>query len=65
MAWAEYGRQVFKRRLANGLAQLRETEGRYTSDPRLGDASDLVFQHAHNLGEMQLDITLYDSGTSG
>lgn len=62
VARVEYGRQVSKRRLADGLAQLREAERMYASDPRLGGTSDPVLQHARNLGEMQLGITLYDSG---
>ncbi|MFD7897389.1 AAA family ATPase [Streptomyces sp. NPDC059743] len=62
VARVEYGRQVSKRRLADGLAQLREAERLYASDPRLGDSRDPVLQHARNLGEMQLGITLFDSG---
>ncbi len=62
VARVEYGRQVSKRRLADGLAQLREAERMYASDPLLGGTSDPVLQHARNLGEMQLGITLYDSG---
>jgi tetratricopeptide (TPR) repeat protein len=62
VARVEYGRQVSKRRLADGLAQLQEAERMYASDPRLGGTSDPVLQHARNLGEMQLGITLYDSG---
>ncbi|MFI6437546.1 AAA family ATPase [Streptomyces sp. NPDC050759] len=62
VARVEYGRQVSKRRLADGLAQLREAERMYASDARLGGTSDPVLQHARNLGEMQLGITLYDSG---
>jgi tetratricopeptide (TPR) repeat protein len=62
VARVEYGRQVSKRRLADGLAQLREAERMYASDPRLGGTGDPVLQHARNLGEMQLGITLYDSG---
>jgi tetratricopeptide (TPR) repeat protein len=34
----------------------------YASDPRLGGTGDPVLQHARTLGEMQLGITLYDSG---
>ncbi|MFF3910771.1 AAA family ATPase [Streptomyces sp. NPDC001848] len=62
VARVEYGRQVSKRRLADGLAQLWEAERLYASDPRLGGTGDPVLQHARNLGEMQLGITLYDSG---
>ncbi|SMQ17883.1 AAA ATPase domain-containing protein [Streptomyces sp. Ag82_O1-12] len=62
VARVEYGRQVSKRRLADGLAQLQEAERMYASDPRLGGTTDPVLQHARNLGEMQLGITLYDSG---
>ncbi|MEU9188495.1 AAA family ATPase [Streptomyces sp. NPDC048484] len=62
VARVEYGRQVSKRRLADGLAQLREAERMYASDPRLGGTGDPVLQHARNLGEMQLGITLFDSG---
>ncbi|WP_289782033.1 AAA family ATPase [Streptomyces phaeoluteigriseus] len=62
VARVEYGRQVSKRRLADGLAQLQEAERMYAADPRLGDTGDPVLQHARNLGEMQLGITLYDSG---
>ncbi|MFE2032948.1 AAA family ATPase [Streptomyces scopuliridis] len=62
VARVEYGRQVSKRRLADGLAQLQEAERMYASDPRLGDTGDPVLQHARNLGEMQLGITLFDSG---
>ncbi|MEV0472710.1 ATP-binding protein, partial [Streptomyces prunicolor] len=62
VARVEYGRQVSKRRLADGLAQLLEAERMYASAPRLGDRADPVLQHARNLGEMQLGITLFDSG---
>lgn len=62
VARVEYGRQVSKRRLADGLAQLREAERLYASDPRLGGTGDPVLQHARNLGEMQFGISLYDSG---
>lgn len=64
-ARVEYGRQVSKRQLAEGLAQLREAERMYASDPRLGSAGDPVLQHTRDLGEMQLGITLYDSGHLG
>ncbi|MHA4819197.1 ATP-binding protein [Streptomyces aculeolatus] len=62
VARVEYGRQVSKRRLADGLTQLREAERMYASDQRLGGTGDPVLQHTRNLGEMQLGITLYDSG---
>ncbi|MFI6002350.1 AAA family ATPase [Streptomyces sp. NPDC051366] len=62
VARVEYGRQVSKRNLAEGLAQLREAERLYTSDPRLGDGAEPVLQHTRNLGEMQLGVTLFDSG---
>ncbi|MFE4540065.1 AAA family ATPase [Streptomyces scopuliridis] len=62
VARVEYGRQVSKRRLADGLSQLREAEHLYASAPGLGGTIDPVLQHARNLGEMQLGITLYDSG---
>ncbi|AJE87238.1 hypothetical protein SLNWT_6862 [Streptomyces albus] len=65
VARVEYGRQVSKRRLADGLAQLREAERMYASDPSLGATGDPVLQHARNLGEMQLGITLFDSGHLG
>ncbi|MEZ0065992.1 tetratricopeptide (TPR) repeat protein [Streptacidiphilus sp. MAP12-20] len=61
----EYGRQVSKRRLAAGLAALREAEERYATDPALGGSEDPVLQHARNLAEMQLGITLHDSGELG
>lgn len=65
VARVEYGRQVSKRKLADGLAQLREAERMYASDARLGGSDDPVLQHARNLGEMQLGITLFDSGHLG
>lgn len=65
VAKVEYGRQVSKRRLADGLEQLREVERMYASDPALGAADDPVLQHARNLAEMQLAISLYDSGHLG
>ncbi|NNN30436.1 AAA family ATPase [Streptomyces sp. S3(2020)] len=65
VARVEYGRQVSKRRLADGLAQLQEAERMYGSDPRLGGTDDPVLQHARNLGEMQLGVTLFDSGHLG
>ena len=65
VARVEYGRQVSKRRLSDGLAQLQEAERLYATDPRLGDRDDPVLQHARNLGEMQLGISLFDSGHLG
>ncbi|MFC8268687.1 AAA family ATPase [Streptomyces cinereoruber] len=65
VARVEYGRQVSKRRLSDGLAQLREAERLYATDPRLGDREDPVLQHARNLGEMQLGVSLFDSGDLG
>ena len=62
VARVEYGRQVSKRRLAEGLEQLREAERMYAEEPGLGASDDPVLQHARNLGEMQLGITTYDSG---
>lgn len=62
VARVEYGRQVSKKRLEEGLAQLTEAERMYASDPRLGGSNDPVLQHARNLAEMQLGITLFDSG---
>ncbi|GGR41645.1 AAA family ATPase [Streptomyces roseolus] len=65
VARVEYGRQVSKRRLSDGLAQLQEAERLYATDPRLGDRDDPVLQHARNLGEMQLGVSLFDSGHLG
>lgn len=65
VAKVEYGRQVSKRRLADGLEQLREVERMYASDPDLAAVDDPVLQHARNLAEMQLAISLYDSGHIG
>ncbi|MFI6154030.1 AAA family ATPase [Kitasatospora sp. NPDC051170] len=65
VAKVEYGRQVSKRRLADGLEQLREVERMYASDPALGATDDPVLQHARNLAEMQLAISLFDSGYLG
>ncbi|MEU7026783.1 AAA family ATPase [Streptomyces sp. NPDC046275] len=62
VAKVEYGRQVSKRRLSDGLAQLQEAERLYATDPRLGRRDDPVLQHARNLGEMQLGVSLFDSG---
>ncbi|MFJ6486760.1 AAA family ATPase [Streptomyces sp. NPDC091682] len=64
VARVEYGRQVSKRNLAEGLAQLREAEALSAADARLR-GSDPVLQHARNLGEMQLGISLFDSGRLG
>ncbi|NDZ78971.1 AAA family ATPase [Streptomyces sp. SID10853] len=62
VAKVEYGRQVSKRNLTDGLAQLQQAEELYASDPRLGASGDPVLQHARNLNEMQLGITLFDDG---
>jgi hypothetical protein len=62
VARVEYGRQLSKRDLAAGLEQLREVERMYAADPALGAGNDPVLQHARNLGQMQLAITLYDTG---
>ncbi|MGW0149565.1 AAA family ATPase [Streptomyces sp. NPDC003333] len=62
VARVEYGRQISKRRLADGLTQLREAERMYSTDPSLGAGDDPVLQHARNLGEMQLGVTLFDNG---
>ncbi|MFJ4920722.1 ATP-binding protein [Streptomyces sp. NPDC088725] len=62
VAKVEYGRQASKRTLVDGLEQLREAEELYASEPRLGGGSDPVLQHARNLNEMQLGITLFDHG---
>ncbi|MEU9867951.1 MULTISPECIES: hypothetical protein [Actinomadura] len=62
VARVEYGRQVSKRRLTDGLTQLQEAEHMYISDPRLRDSDDPVLRRTRNLGEMQLGITLFDSG---
>ncbi|MFE0522976.1 AAA family ATPase [Streptomyces sp. NPDC058954] len=62
VARVEYGRQISKRRLADGLAELQEAERMYTADPRLSASADPVLRHARNLGEMQLGITLFDNG---
>ncbi|WP_250306343.1 AAA family ATPase [Streptomyces sp. A 4/2] len=65
VAKVEYGRQASKRTLADGLAQLQEAEELYASEPRLGGGNDPVLQHARNLNEMQLGITLFDDGQIG
>ncbi|WP_106429996.1 ATP-binding protein [Streptomyces xiaopingdaonensis] len=62
VAKVEYGRQVSKRTLAEGVRQLREAEELYAADGRLGGSGDPVLQHARNLNEMQLGISLFDSG---
>ncbi|WP_244290974.1 AAA family ATPase [Streptomyces virginiae] len=64
VARVEYGRQVSKLNLAEGLAQLSEAEALSAADARLPD-TDPVLQHARNLGEMQLGISLFDSGRLG
>ena len=65
VAKVEYGRQASKRSLADGLRQLREAEELYAAEPRLGDSGDPVLQHARNLNDMQLGITLFDEGRLG
>jgi tetratricopeptide (TPR) repeat protein len=65
VATVEYGRQVSKRDLAEGLARLLDAERMYASKPELGERNDPVMQHARNLGEMQLGVTLFDSGRLG
>ncbi|MEV0777755.1 AAA family ATPase [Streptomyces sp. NPDC050428] len=65
VAKVEYGRQASKRRLTDGLEQLVEAERLYASEPRLGGSGDPVLQHARNLNEMQLGITLFDLGRLG
>lgn len=62
VAKVEYGRQLSKRDLAGGLEQLREVERMYAADPGLDAGADPVLQHARNLAQMQLAITLYDTG---
>lgn len=62
VAKVEYGRQASKRSLSDGLQQLREAEEQYAAEPRLGRSGDLVLQHARNLNEMQLGVTLFDAG---
>lgn len=42
-----------------------EAERLYASEPRLGGSGDPVLQHARNLNEMQLGITLFDHGRLG
>lgn len=61
IAKVEYGRQASKRKLAEGLAVLREADRLY-ADARLAERDDLVLRHSHNLCEMQLAVTLFDSG---
>ncbi|MFE6666796.1 ATP-binding protein [Streptomyces sp. NPDC057697] len=65
VAKVEYGRQASKRKLEDGLEQLREAEELYAAEPRLGGGHDPVLQHARNLNEMQLGITLFDHGRLG
>ncbi|MDX6740244.1 ATP-binding protein [Actinocorallia sp. A-T 12471] len=64
IANVEYGRQISKIDLDRGLRHLREAEELYLSSaeplPR-----DAVLQHIYNLGEMQLGISLFDSGKLG
>ncbi|MEU7894262.1 AAA family ATPase [Nonomuraea sp. NPDC049152] len=65
VALAEYGRQLPKRDLTNGLAVLWEAHRLYQNDPRLRDLSDPVLRHARNLTEMQLGVNLFDAGDYG
>jgi tetratricopeptide (TPR) repeat protein len=62
VATVEFGRQVSKRNLADGLAALREAERMYESDPRLRRSGQPVLGSTRNLAEMQLAVTLFDSG---
>ncbi|MCF4121287.1 AAA family ATPase [Antribacter sp. KLBMP9083] len=64
VARVEYGRQLSKRRLADGHAQLREAEAIY-ENARLAEHDGPLVRHARNLGEMQLGISLYDTGDLG
>lgn len=63
VARVEYGRQLSKRRLAAGLAELRKAES--MAEDGLFEGEVPVLQHARNLGEMQLGISLFDSGELG
>ncbi|GAB3166107.1 hypothetical protein GCM10027059_24690 [Myceligenerans halotolerans] len=63
VARVEYGRQLSKRRLAAGLVELRKAEAMYETGQI--DSAAPVLQHARNLGEMQLGISLFDSGDLG
>lgn len=65
VARVEHGRQLSKRRLADGLAELRRAEEMYRTDPRLAEEGNPLLQYARNLGEMQLGISLFDSGDLG
>ncbi|WP_100448195.1 ATP-binding protein [Glycomyces xiaoerkulensis] len=65
VARIEYGRQVSKRRLADGLAQLAEAERMRRTDARISGGDDPVLNHSRNLGEIQYGITLFDSGRLG
>ncbi|WAL72865.1 AAA family ATPase [Kitasatospora sp. YST-16] len=65
VAKVEYGRQVSKRRLSEGLTQLAEAERMYAENPALGATDDPVLHHSRNLGEMQLAINLFDLGRLG
>ncbi|MCG5219474.1 AAA family ATPase [Streptosporangium sp. KLBMP 9127] len=65
VALAEYGRQLPKRDLTDGLTVLREAQRLYETDSRLHDLSDPVLRHARNLTDMQLGVNLFDAGDFG
>ncbi|MFE2088472.1 AAA family ATPase [Streptomyces sp. NPDC059460] len=65
VAMVEYGRQLPKRNLVAGLQVLLEAEELYASDPGLGETGNPVLQHARNLNEMQIGVSLLDSGRLG
>jgi tetratricopeptide (TPR) repeat protein len=58
----EFGRHVSKRNLAEGLAALRAAELMYASVPELRQSDDPVLVFTRNVAEMQLGVTLFDSG---
>ncbi|MDQ8703523.1 AAA family ATPase [Streptomyces sp. LHD-70] len=62
VALVEYGRQLPKLNLRDGLRILFEAEQLYASAPQLGETGNPVLQHARNLNEMQIGVNLYDSG---
>lgn len=65
IATIEYGRQVSKRSLAAGIAQLTAAEELRRTDPRIHGSDDPVLLHARNLGEIQFGISLFDDGRLG
>ncbi|MDF6046383.1 AAA family ATPase [Streptomyces sp. JH14] len=65
MTMVEYGRQLPKRNLVGGLQVLFEAEELYASHPGLGATGNPVLQHARNLNEMQIGVSLFDSGRIG